>query len=255
MTQEPESAAALEPPPAVTPEARPGPVVRRRDLLIAAGCMAAAGASYALMPRRQLSLLAGVKLEDVLPRQLPGWTSRDVSDLVQPKEETSLAARIYGETVGRIYVEAATRFEIMMLAAFGDSQTRDLQVHRPEMCYPAVGFSISESLPTPVSLAPGAALPARRLVADAPGRREAILYWSRLGEYLPVGGLEQRLDVLKTAMSGYVADGVLVRLSTLGVDVEHSFDKLSRFVPALLNATAPKNRPGLIGHRLAAALG
>jgi EpsI family protein len=247
----PDEAPAL----ALTPEPQAGPAFRRRDLLIAAACAAAVGGAYALKPRRQMALLGQTSLEDALPRTMSGWTSQDVSDLVKPREESSLAARIYGQTVGRIYFERSTRTQIMMLAAFGDTQSRDLQLHRPELCYPAVGFAISANQLAPVTLPGGAVLPARRMVADAPGRREAIVYWSRLGEYLPVSGGEQRLDVLKTAMSGYVADGVLMRFSALGLDPERNFAHMARFIPVLLMATPAQHRPALIGHRLAAALG
>ena len=45
----------------------------------------------------------GNKLTDILPRAFGDWTSRDVSDLYAPETPDSLAARLYGETVGRIY--------------------------------------------------------------------------------------------------------------------------------------------------------
>jgi hypothetical protein len=91
-------------------------------------------------------------------------------------------------------------------------------------------------------------------VADAPGRREAILYWSRLGEDLPVSNREQRLDRVRTAMSGYVADGLLMRISALGADPELVFPHLEQFVPVLLQATAPQARSVLVGTQLARSI-
>lgn len=225
----------------------------RRNLLIAAACVGALGAAEFLTPRQRLSLLGKRKLEEVLPRDLPGWTSHDVSDLVAPREEGSLASRIYGQTVGRTYKHTETGFETMMLAAYGETQSRDLQLHRPESCYPAVGFTITQSQLNKTPLGGSAALPTRRLVAEAPGRRESIVYWSRLGEYTPLGGMEQRVDVLRTAFSGYLADGLLLRVSALG-DPAQTFGKIDAFIVALLQATAPQARPALIGTQLSKAM-
>jgi EpsI family protein len=229
-------------------------MTNRRDILIGAACLAGAGAAFAMTPRKKLSLLADRKLEDVIPRTAPGWKSVDVSDLVQPKEEGSLAARLYNQTVGRGYQHDQTGIQLMMLAAYGQSQSNDLMLHRPETCYPASGFRISANEPARLALPGGGVLPARRLVADAPGRREAILYWSRLGEDLPVSNREQRLDRVRTAMSGYVADGLLMRVSALGADPELVFPHLESFVPVLLQATAPQARSVLVGTQLARSI-
>ena len=71
--------------------------------------------------------------------------------LRRPTASDSLAAKLYGETVGRIYTQASTGAEIMMLLAHGDTQSNDLQLHRPEVCYPAFGFAISNSTAIPTS--------------------------------------------------------------------------------------------------------
>jgi EpsI family protein len=161
-------------------------MIGRRDLLIGSACLAGAGVAYALVPRHHVSLLRGLTVEQTVPRAFGAWVSQDVSDLVAPKVEDSLAARLYGETVGRVYRGGDSGVEIMMLLAHGDTQSDDLQLHRPEICYPAFGFAISQSAVTDVALASRVTLPSRRLVADAPDRREIIIYWSRLGEYLPL---------------------------------------------------------------------
>ncbi len=178
-----------------------------------------------------------------------------MGDLVAPREEGSLLARLYEDTIGRIYTEASSGTQILMFAAHGDTQSDLLQLHRPEVCYPAFGYALSQNVPAAIALPGGAILPGRKLVADAPGRRESILYWSRLGQYLPVSGGEQRLDRLKTAMNGEVADGLLARFSTAGADTVAGLASVVAFIPQLLLAVAPQHRAGLIGERLAAAMG
>jgi EpsI family protein len=229
-------------------------VPNRRNLVLGAACLGSLGAAEVLKPRRHMSLLGGRKLADVIPRSFGTWSSLDVTDLVAPREENSLASKLYGQTVGRSYVNADSRFEVMMLAAHGETQSRDLQVHRPETCYPAVGFSVSETEDSPIALASGAVLGARQLVAEAIGRRESIVYWARVGEFFPQTGFDQRLDILRMAMSGYISDGLLMRISALGDRPAEVFPALHGFVGDLLTATAPAVRPALIGERLSEAL-
>jgi EpsI family protein len=229
-------------------------MIGRRDLLIGAACAAAGAAAYGLQPRRRLSLQGSAKLEQIVPRRFGAWTSRDVSDLIAPPTPDSLMAKLYGETVGRVYQQAATGAEVMMLLAHGDTQSDELQLHRPEVCYPAFGFAISKSMPIALPLAGGVTVPARRLCAIAPGRQENIVYWSRLGEYLPTDGAQQRLDRLRAAMSGNVYDGLLARFSTLGTDPGSAFGVVESFIGELVRTVPGPQRISLIGTRLANAM-
>jgi len=230
-------------------------MIGRRDIIIGSACLAGAGAAYALRPRRHVSLLdRGRTVEEIVPRSFTSWKSQDVTDLVAPKIEGSLASQLYNETVGRVYRNGDSGEEVMMLLAHGDTQSEDLQLHRPEICYPAFGFAISQSAVTDVGLAPRVTIPSRRLVADAPDRRETIIYWSRLGEYLPLDRRQQQLDRLKTSMKGDVADGLLARFSMLGADSAAAVGVLERFIPVLVRSVAADHRDVLIGSQRAAAL-
>ena len=222
----------------------------RRDLMIGAACLVGAGTAYALIPRRRVSLLGSNTMAAIVPRQFGEWTSRDVSDLVAPKEEDSLAARIYGETVGRVYKRAASGNEIMMLFAWGDTQSDDLQLHRPEVCYPAFGYSIGENHEVQIALANGAAIPGRALVATAPDRRETIMYWSRLGEYFPTSRSQQHADRTRTSMAGVVADGLLARFSVNSAEPPEAWAEMQSFIPDLVRSVAPAHRAALIGTSL-----
>jgi EpsI family protein len=223
----------------------------RRDILIGVACAAAAGTSVAIEPRRRVSLLGRAKMANIVPRAFGGWTSQDVSDLVKPLEPGSLAARLYGEEVARRYVNSATQAEVAVLLAHGDSQTDQLQLHRPEACYPAVGYAILSNAAWAIPLPGGVSLPAKRLVASSPDRREHIVYWTRLGEFFPVSDSQQRRDQLMTALGGYIADGLLARFSVVGSDPQSAFKVLQAFIPAMVVATAPGERPALIGTRCA----
>jgi EpsI family protein len=217
-------------------------VTSRREVLIGAACVLSSGTAMALKPRQKISLLPdGTKLSDVLPRKFGRWDSRDVSDLYAAETPDSLLARLYGQTVGRLYVDRQSGSEIMMLMAHGDSQSNELQLHRPEVCYPAFGFALTASSPLELKIGKGITLPARRLLAQSSLQRQAVLYWTRMGEAFPVSVTEQRLTRLNAAMHRYIPDGLLARFSMVEEDAARAFATISAFIPALL-AQVPNDR-------------
>jgi EpsI family protein len=229
--------------------------MRRRDILIGGACVVGAAAALALKPRNKISLMPpGKKLAEILPRAFGGWTSQDVSDMYAPETEDSLLARLYGETVGRIYSRQNLATPILMLMAHGDSESNELQLHRPEVCYPAFGFSIVKSATADLKLGDGVTLPGRHLVAQSADQTQAVTYWTRLGEYFPVGVTEQRLDRLNTAVHRYIPDGLLARFSITGSDTETSFSTMDNFIQELVHQVPPTDRVALLGSRRAAAL-
>lgn len=230
-------------------------MIARRDFLIGAACCLGSGAAYALKPRRQTTLMdGGKKLNEILPTSIEGWTSRDVSDLVAPETPDSLAARLYGETVGRIYHQQSTGDQVIMLMAHGDVENNELQLHRPEVCYPAFGFAIAENTPVSLAFPKGVTVPCRRLIATSSEREETILYWTRLGEAFPTTVGEQRIERLRTAMHRYIPDGLLARFSVVGSDKARSFAIMENFVPNLVMHVAANQRRALIGTARASVL-
>jgi EpsI family protein len=215
-------------------------VTSRREVVIGAVCVLSGGTALALKPRRKVSLLPdGTKLSDVLPRKFGRWYARDISDLYAAETPDSLLARLYGQTVSRLYVDPQSGNEIMMLMAHGDSQSNELQLHRPEVCYPAFGLSLTASAPLELNIGKGITLPARRLLAQSSRQKQAVLYWTRMGESFPVNVTEQRLTRLNAAMHRYIPDGLLARFSMVDADSDSAFATISAFIPALL-AEIPK---------------
>jgi EpsI family protein len=223
--------------------------MRRRDLILAGLGVGALGAAEALRPRKKLILLKGGTLNDALPRELGPWVS-EASDLVNPEQAGRLAKALYSEMAGRTYYNGKTGEQVMMLIAYGDTQSDLLQLHRPESCYPAVGFTLEMSERSDVAIGGGVAIPGRRVIASIQERRESIVYWTRLGERLPSSGGDQRSARLRNAMEGYVADGLLARFSTYA-DPATAFRTLEGFVGQLLRATPRDKLPALVGTRLA----
>lgn len=229
-------------------------MVTRRDFAIGAACVAGAAIAYAAKPRRLVSLMPpGRKLAEILPQAFDGWTSQDTSDLVAPSNSDSLAARLYGETVCRIFSQQDGP-QVTMLMAHGDIQSNELQLHRPEVCYPAFGYTVSESAPMKISVAHGVSIPGRKLIASLTERKEAVFYWTRLGEFFPTTVTEQRVQRLETAMRHYIPDGILARFSIVGSDFPLSINVVTQFVPTLIKHVTAANRAALIGTERASLL-
>jgi EpsI family protein len=225
-------------------------MIRRRELLAAGLGLAAAATAEYLRPRRKLVLLRGGTIADVVPLNFGGWSSETASGLVSPDQAGKLARTLYSEILERAYHDADTGAEVMVLAAYGDTQSDLLQLHRPESCYPAVGYAIRSTLPANMPISGRAVLPARKVVAAQENRVENIVYWTRVGERLPQSSREQREARFQNAVEGYVTDGILMRCSIVG-DTKAAFSILDRFVPSMLTAIDRKKRPAIVGTRLA----
>lgn len=230
-------------------------VIARRDIIIGAACAAAAAAGTALKPRRHVSLLAeGESLSDIVPAKFGAWRSEDVGDPMAINGPETLSARLYNQLVSRAYVNDETQASVLMLLAYGGQQTDELQLHRPEVCYPAFGFTLLKNEETTLDLAKGVAVPARRILADGNSRKEGVIYWTRMGEYLPASGGQQREDRFRIALQGIIPDGLLSRFSTVTSGSDNAWDNLESFVGALVAAVPAKHRKVLIGTERANAL-
>jgi EpsI family protein len=221
--------------------------MHRRDLLIGGACLLGAAAAVGAKPRRHVPLLKGGSLADIVPSTFGGWVSEDVGDPLAINGPDSLSAKLYNQLVTRVYTNSAQSFQVMMLLAYGPDQTDDLQLHRPEVCYPAFGYALQTNDEIKLPVTSAVSLPARRLIAQSDDRREGIIYWTRMGELLPASGREQREDRVRIAMQGIVPDGVLCRFSTTVNDQSDAWRAIQSLVPALLTAVAPKDRAVLIG--------
>lgn len=227
----------------------------RREFLIGGACALTAGAAYAATPRERMSLLGKAKLEDLVPRAFGTWSELPSNSVVVPQSDDSLAARLYAQTVTRVFVNNSDGTGVMALFAYGDTQSDQLQLHRPEVCYPAFGFEVVESVPVNIALSQGAVIPARRLTAQSTLRTEHVAYWTRIGEYLPQNGDEQRSAKLRTAFQGIIPDGILVRISNLQTTPEDGFAVNQRFAAQLIDAMPKKALPVLVGTQVARKLG
>lgn len=185
--------------------------------------------------------------EKIVPDAFGDWAAekRLVGGIVNPQQE-ALLNQLYSETVSRLYVNRRTGERIMLSLAYGEDQSKQNQVHRPEVCYPAQGFQIAERRIGHLSLG-DAQLPVLRLVAKAGSRNEPITYWIRIGDSVVAGYLDQKLEAVKRRLSGQSADGLLFRVSSISGDANSAFETQERFVSQFLSAITPQQRALFVG--------
>ncbi|HEX2796380.1 MAG TPA: EpsI family protein [Immundisolibacter sp.] len=216
-----------------------------RTVLIGICMLAAAGLAYAMKPTRQVVGADTFQLETAIPRQFGAWTEQKQQiQIVDPRQQENID-RIYSQVLMRSYVNAEG-VRVMLSIAYGDNQSDDLQVHRPEACYPAQGAQVKStanaSLPTQWG-----EIPIRRLTTQFGPRHEPVTYWVMVGDRAIIGSLQGKLAQMRYGFRGQIPDGMLVRASTIDPDDERAFAQQARFLQDLLAAVPPETRKRLSG--------
>jgi EpsI family protein len=187
-----------------------------------------------------------IDLESVIPDTFGKW-KQDMgqpTSIINPQQKEMLDA-LYSQTLSRTYVSDSGD-RIMLSLAYGAEQNREMQVHRPETCYPAQGFQLTSSQKSQITTVFGS-LPVMRLVAIQGVRHEPITYWIRVGDRIVRGNLELGFARVSYGLRGTVPDGLLVRVSSLSLDSEIAFQRHDQFIMDLLSAIGPAERQVLLG--------
>lgn len=221
-----------------------GLVLTRRKFALGLAFASVAGIAAARLPTTKIDYLGKNKLDEILPEKVGKWTFVSSSGLVVPPED-QLAQALYSQLLTRVYT-TETGTPIMLLVAHSSSQTGILQIHRPEFCYTAGGYDLSPTTPHMVSLG-ASTLPALSISASMLGRTEQIVYWTRVGENLPLSWRQQRVAVAKDNLRGIIPDAVMVRVSTYGNDKTAALAEVDQFIRAMIGSVAPQVRRVFIG--------
>ncbi len=196
-----------------------------RSLFVALALMLIAAAmAWVLTPRHFLADdLVPVLMDEVAPVQIGEWRvdPDQVPVLADPQVQAKMDA-IYSQSVARTYVNNKGQRVMLSLAYGRDQNSESTAAHRPEFCYVAQGFMITKVGARPMSLPTGGPV-AMRLIATEGRRMEPITYWVTLGDQATLPGFKRKLLQLQYGLRGDIADGMLVRLSSIGSDQEAQF--------------------------------
>ncbi len=221
----------------------------RRQVLVGGALLAAAAAGLALQPRRTEKLIGTAKLDDLVPKAFAGWRFETASGLVLPPQD-QLRDQIYSQLLTRVYVRPGSP-GVMLLIAYSGSQDGTIQVHRPEVCYPASGYRLDDIEAHRVPLTGTVEIASRYIVAETDLVREQLIYWTRLGDHFPTRWSEQKTAVIAENFAGVIPDGVLVRMSSVSAGDDRAL--LDEFARDLYAAVGPLMRRVLIGSALSGA--
>lgn len=185
-------------------------------------------------------------LEDTVPRQFGSW--RELPDsaaaVVNPQTQ-ALLDKLYSQVLTRTYVNDAGE-RIMLSLAYGDDQRGSLQAHKPEVCYPAQGFTVQRNVEGAVPT-PWGAIAARRLATHHGARHEPVTYWFTAGDTVVRNKIELRMVQIKLGLTGEIPDGLLFRVSSIDASPERAYKVHDAFVADLLRAVPALDRKRLSG--------
>lgn len=223
---------------------KPSVDLSRRSLLLGGMLVATSATAAALQLRVRFQRPLHEDLGDQIPRAVGQWNEIDGGEVVRPPE--AAATNRYDQEVSRVYATEGMP-GVMLMIAYGTTQSDTLQVHRPEFCYPASGFSLGESQKVRQPVGSSLQIPATFFTAVRGDRVEQVLYWVRLGKHFPTSWLQQHLARLEDRATGVVPDGILVRASVIDPDAQASKQLLSGFLEQLVQRSGPAAHRALLG--------
>lgn len=215
----------------------------RRQFVLGTGLLGIAGlAAFARPPRPGRRTDMQAALERALPARI-GSEERIVADGIVLPPQDALSQAIYDGYVARAYAAPGTA-PIHVVIAYGSVQDYALQLHRPEFCYPASGYTI-DAVADHMLILDGRHIPGSAMTAHLARRSDCVMWWTRLGSAFPTSVWQERREILEAAWRREVPDGVLVRLSTsAGANAP---ERLAAFAAALVATLDESTRKLLIG--------
>jgi len=214
------------------------PKTDRRKFLLGLLFCSSAGIAVWRQPSVKLDYLGIEKLDRLVPETIGPWTFVASSGLVVPPED-QLEKAVYSQLVTRIYSDGRNP-PIMLLAAQSSGQTGFLQIHRPEFCYTASGYRISNTKPHPIQIG-SKRISTSSMDATTGGPTEHVVYWTRIGNEMPTSWKAQKWAVAEQNLRGIIPDAILVRISMVSEDADDARATIDEFVRALI-ASVPANK-------------
>ena len=215
-------------------------------LVVGVAMFAAAAASLAMKPSHKQANSRNIQVEQMVPTSFGAWKLDPSVVQVAPTPDVQISLnKIYDQIVSRTYVN--TQGERMMLTiAYGGSQDDNLKAHRQEVCYSSQGFKISQLVEATLEIGKST-IPVTRMLAVLGNRSEPVTYWFTVGDQVVLSRFERLMVQLKYGLSGEIPDGMLVRVSSLGVDAQAAYRAHISFVKELVDSMKKEDAAHLLG--------
>lgn len=207
----------------------------------------AAIAAYLLKPTMKVADSSpAIDLAHMVPLQFDGWTEdAGPALLIANPQQVALLNKLYNQTLSRTYIDHQG-YRIMLSIAYGGDQSDALQLHKPEVCYPAQGFELVNKSDALIQL-DAKSIPVVRIDVRQADRLEKVIYWTTVGDQIVLGKVQKKLVEMSYGFNGKIPDGILFRVSSLDGDGERAYTRQEEFVRALMGSVTPATRTRLIG--------
>lgn len=221
---------------------------KRRNTLLFILMVVTSGVAVALRPIHKISEQRPLEsLEAIVPASFGDWREEKQASVqvIDPQQQASID-RIYSQTLSRTYINR-DGYRVMLSVAYGTNQRDDFQVHKPEVCYPAQGFVLADRQTGRLALSTGT-IPVTRILTTQGQRVEPVTYWTTLGDQVVQSSVQKKRAELKHAFRREIADGMLVRFSSLDVNTQRAYALQEAFAAQLIDALAPDAKTRFAGN-------
>ncbi|KAF0815389.1 hypothetical protein IGB42_00470 [Andreprevotia sp. IGB-42] len=219
-----------------------------RSALLFALMALTAVAARSLTPTEFSARKHPVQLEQMVPTEFGPWTQDNLAQpAVTASELDQSVSKVYSQVLTRTYRNARGQ-RIMLSIAYSDDQRDNAgkQAHKPEICYPAQGFTI-EARSSSTLMLQGQQVPVRRLVAVQGERIEPITYWITLGGKPQRNATDLKLAQIAAGLAGRIEDGLIFRVSSLDADSGLAYRQQAAFIDDLYQIASPAARRAFFG--------
>jgi EpsI family protein len=221
----------------------------RTGILIAALMFGATALAVVMRPTHKIAD-QGPKfdLATMIPRDFGNWHEEILSKaLIVDPQQKELLDTIYSQLLSRTY-KNDQGYRIMLSIAYGNDQSDSMQVHKPEICYPAQGFVLENKSAATLPFGKGT-IPITRVATSLGQRKEPITYWTTIGDQTVKPGIHKKLVEMSYGLTGKIPDGMLVRVSSIDPDTANAYRMQDQFAQQMLEALAPDARKRLAGNQ------
>ena len=219
-----------------------------RNLLLLALMLAASGMAVALRPTHKIADQGPkVDLEAMIPLAFADWREeKQTSAQIVDPQTKEMVDKIYSQTLTRTY-RNDNGYRIMLSIAYGSDQSDSMQLHKPEVCYPAQGFILHKKQAGTLALQTGE-IPVTRILTSLGQRSEPITYWTTIGDQVVKGGINKKLVEMGYGLSGKIPDGMLIRVSSIDSNIDQAYQMQNQFAARMIDALAQEQRQRLTGN-------
>ena len=219
-----------------------------RNFILLALMLSASGLTLALRPTQKISEHGTtVDLETMIPRTFGEWREElNKSIQIVDPQQKEMIDKIYTQTLSRTYINTSG-YRIMLSMAYGDDQRDGMQMHYPEVCYPAQGFILKDRQDGTLATTNGS-ITVTRILANLGHRSEPITYWTAIGDQVVQGRIQKKLVEMRYGLSGMIPDGMLVRISSIDTEVDKAYAMQAQFINQMLETVTPEYRLKLDGN-------